>query len=110
MLKIKKGDDVLIVVGKDKGKFGKVVKIINRVKKKCVVKKLILDNLNLVKKCIKSDPRSNKEGGIIAKESLIDYSNVVLLNKYKVNVGRVSFLLNNNVKCRFSKKLKEFIV
>lgn len=72
MLKIIRGDQVILLSGKDKGKVGKVIQVIG-----C---KVLVEGVNLVKKHQKPNPARNVEGGIISKNMPIDISNIALLN------------------------------
>jgi large subunit ribosomal protein L24 len=69
-MKFKKGDEVIVIAGKDKGKVGAIAKVspsTNRV---------LVTGVNLVKRAVKPNPQTGEEGGIIAKESPIHASNV----------------------------------
>ena len=69
-MKFKKGDEVIVIAGKDKGKVGTIAKVspgTNRV---------LITGVNLVKRAVKPNPQTGEEGGIIAKESPIHASNV----------------------------------
>ena len=69
-LKIKKGDNVLVIAGKDKGKEGKVVSIDRK------AHRIIVEGINMVTKHTKPS-MANQNGGIIQKEAPIDISNVM---------------------------------
>lgn len=73
MNKIRKGDDVIVIAGRDKGRRGNV----QQVRKDG---RLIIDNVNMVKKHQKPNPQQNLPGGIIEKEAPIDVSNVMVFN------------------------------
>jgi len=81
MLKIKKGDTVVVITGKDKGKEGKVLAIIDG-------KKVLVEGINIVKKHSRAS-QDNPKGGIITKEAPLDISNVMYL--YKGKPTRVGF-------------------
>jgi large subunit ribosomal protein L24 len=72
MQKIKKGDDVVVITGKDKGRRGTVSQVL--------AGKLIVEGINVAKKHTKGDPNSGTAGGIVEKEMPIDTSNVALWN------------------------------
>jgi len=82
MNKIKCGDKVVVISGKEKGKIGFVKEIIIKLhrNKLDVNKLLIVEGINMVKKHIKSDPKLKKSGYIISKESPIHISNIAILN------------------------------
>lgn len=84
MRKIKKGDEVIVITGKDKGRRGKV----------SVVQddgKIIVEGLNLAKKHQKGNPQAGVSGGIVEKEMAIDASNVMLFNAKTGKGDRVGF-------------------
>ena len=83
-LQIKKGDTVVVISGKDKGKQGTVLSILDS-------GKVIVEGLNLVKKHAKPNPMKGIAGGIIAKEMPIDISNVALFNSATQKGDRVGF-------------------
>ena len=85
MNKIRKGDEVIILTGKDKGKKGNVVKAIPD------DDKVIVDNVNMVKKHQKPNPALNVPGGIIEKEMPVHVSNVALVNPATGKADRVGF-------------------
>ena len=85
MNKIKKGDEVIILTGKDKGKTGNVVRAIPE------NDRVIVDNVNMVKKHQKPNPALNVPGGIIEKEMPIHVSNVALVNPATGKADRVGF-------------------
>lgn len=73
-MKFKKGDEVEVIAGKDKGKRGQIVKVspsTNRV---------VVTGINLVKKATKPNPQTGEEGGIVTKEGSIHASNVMLVD------------------------------
>ena len=72
MNRIKKGDHVVVTAGKDKGKRGDVVSVTGD--------KVIVSNVNLVKRHTKPNPQANQPGGVIEREAPIHVSNVMLFN------------------------------
>jgi large subunit ribosomal protein L24 len=70
--RIKKGDQVVVIAGKDKGKRGDVVRVLGD--------KVVVSNINIVKRHTKPNPQANQPGGVIAREAPIDASNVMLFN------------------------------
>ena len=96
-LKIKKGDEVIVLAGKDKGKKGKIVKLLPK------LNKAIVSDINKVKKHQK--PGNNEPGGIVEKEMPIDISNLNYFDT-KLNKGvRIGFKLNKDgKKVRVNKK------
>ena len=100
MLKIKKGDTVKVIAGKDNGKEGKVVSV--DVKNNQVV----VEGINMVTKHAKPS-QGNPDGGIFQKEAPIDLSNVMYVHKGKAT--RVGFKMENDKKVRFAKSTGEVI-
>jgi large subunit ribosomal protein L24 len=72
MNRIKKGDQVIVIAGADKGKKGEVVRVAGD--------KLVVQNINLVKRHTKPNPQAGQPGGIVEREAPIHSSNVMLLN------------------------------
>ncbi len=102
MRKIKKGDTVKIVTGRDKGRQGTVLSVNER--------RLLVEGINLIKKHTKPNPDKQIEGGIIQKESPIDVSNVALLNTATGKADRVGFkVLEDGRKVRVYKSTGEMV-
>ena len=99
-MKIKKGDKVQIIAGKDKGKSGKVIQVITK------SNKVVVEGVNQVKKNVKVSPQ-NPNSGIITKEAAIDVSNVMLLHEGKPT--RVGYKVTDGVKQRIAKSTGEVI-
>jgi large subunit ribosomal protein L24 len=109
MQKIKKGDIVQVMRGKDSGKRGVVKKVIKS--KDGKVSKVVVEGANKIKKTIKPNPRIGKKGGILEMESPIDVSNVMLVDP-KLNIPtRVGFTFDKETgkKYRYSKKSNEIL-
>ena len=103
MNKIKKGDEVIVLTGKDKGRQGQVIKVINN-------RKILIENVNLVKKHQKGNPNTGQESGIIEKEMPIDASNVLLFNPMTKKGDKVGFkILEDGRKVRFFKSNNEVV-
>lgn len=100
MLKIKKGDTVRVIAGKDKDKEGKVISVDMK------NHKVLVDGVNKVTKHTKPS-MMNQQGGIIQKEAPIDISNVMYLHKGQVT--RIGFKIENGKKVRVAKKTGEVI-
>ena len=99
-MKIKKGDKVQIIAGKDKGKSGKVIQVITK------SNKVVVEGVNQVKKNVKASPQ-NPNSGIITKEAAIDASNVMLLHEGQPT--RVGYKVTDGVKQRIAKSTGEVI-
>ncbi|HSD36891.1 MAG TPA: 50S ribosomal protein L24 [Rhodocyclaceae bacterium] len=103
MDKIRKGDEVIILAGKDKGKRGTIVR---RVSAEFVV----VDGVNRVKKHTKPNPVKGQVGGIVEKEMPIHVSNVSLFNAVTQKADRVGFkVLEDGRKVRFFKSNGELV-
>ncbi len=100
--KIKTGDEVIILTGKDKGLKGKVLKIIKS------KDRVIVEGVNIVKKHVKPSAE-NPQGGIVEKEAPIHVSNVALVDPKSGKPTRVGFEMKDGKKVRVSKKSKEVI-
>ena len=98
--KIKKGDTVKVIAGRDNGKEGKVVSV--DVKNN----KVVVEGVNMVTKHAKPS-QANPDGGIVQKEAPIDLSNVMYVHKGKAT--RVGFKMENDKKVRFAKSTGEVI-
>ena len=95
MLKIKKGDTVKVIAGKDKDKEGKVIAVNQK------TGKVIVEGVNMLTKHTKPSAQ-NQNGGIITQEGPINVSNVMLVVKGQVT--RVGFKVEDGKKVRIAKK------
>ena len=103
MERIRKGDDVIVLAGKDKGKKGTVEKFAKG-------GKVVVQGLNLVKKHKKPNPNLGVPGGIEEKEMPLDLSNVGIFNPETKKPDRVGFKrLEDGRKVRFFRSTKEII-
>jgi|TARA_B100001057_G_scaffold386325_1_gene393228 large subunit ribosomal protein L24 len=103
MNKIRKGDTVIINTGKDKGKQGIVLKIVDS-------KKLLVEGLNMVKKHTKPNPSKGEQGGLINKEMPIQSSNIAIFNNASKKADKVTFKqLKDGKKIRIFKSNQEAI-
>ena len=100
--KIRRGDEIIVLAGKDKGKKGKVTKVL-------ATGKVIVEGINLVKKHQKPIPQMSVLGGIVEKEAAIDVSNVALFNNTTGKADRVGFRFEDGKKVRFFKSNGETI-
>lgn len=104
MRKIVKGDEVVVIAGKDKGRRGTVNKVL--VEKS----KVLVDGINMVKKHIKANPQAGIDGGIIEKEAPIDISNIAIFNPATGKADRVGVrTLEDGNKVRIFKSNNEVI-
>ena len=103
MQKIKKGDEVIVIAGRSKGQRGNVLKRMDD-------DRLLVENVNIVKKHVKGNPRSGENGGIIDKEAPIQISNVMLFNPHAQKGDRVGFkTLEDGRKVRYFKSDGEVV-
>ena len=83
MNRIRKGDQVIVIAGSDKGKKGEVVRVAGD--------KVVVQNINLIKRHTKANPQAGQAGGIIEREAPIHISNVMLLNPVSGKGEKVGF-------------------
>ena len=103
MNRIRKGDDVIVIAGKDKGKQGSVLNIMAN-------GRLIVSDVNMAKRHTKPNPNRGQPGGIIEKEMSIDPSNVMLFNPQSKKGDRVGFrVLEDGRKVRYFKSTDEVV-
>ena len=103
MNKLKTGDEVIIIAGKDKGRKGKLLKILDN-------GKVIVEGLNLIKKHTKGNPATGAAGGIIEQEAAFNRSNVMIFNPQKDGGDRVGIkVLKDGKKVRIFKSNQEVI-
>lgn len=102
-IKIKKDDKVKIIAGKDKGKVGKVIRVIEK------KNRLLVENINIVKRHTKPNAQ-NRQGGILESEAPIHWSNVMLMCSKCIEPVRVKTkTLDDGKKVRICRKCSEII-
>jgi len=84
MKRIHKGDEVVVTTGRSKGQRGHVLRVLGD-------DRLLVENVNMVKRHTKPNPGLNRQGGIVEKEAPIHVSNVALYNRGTAKADRVSF-------------------
>ena len=100
--KIKKGDNVMVMTGKDKGKTGEVLSVLP------VKERLLVRGVNIVKRHTK--PSQTAPGGIIERENAIHISNVALVDPTSNKATKIGFrILEDGRKVRFSKSSSEIL-
>jgi len=103
MRKLKKGDNVIVIAGRDKGKRGDVTRIVD-------ADHVVVAGVNQVKKHTRPNPMKNEPGGILTKEMPIQASNVAIYNPVTQKADRVGFrTLDDGRKVRFFKSNGEVI-
>lgn len=96
MLKIKCDDEVIVLAGKDKGKRGKVRKIVDD-------SRVIVTGINMIKKHTKPNPQAGVQGGIVEREAAIQVSNIAIFNPETSKADRVGFSVVDGKKVRIFK-------
>ena len=99
--KIRKGDNVIVIAGAQKGNEGKVIKIVSG------SNRVIVEGINLVKKHTKPNAQS-PQGGIVEKEASIDISNISIVTS-DGKTSRIGYRIEDDKKNRYSKKSNEII-
>ncbi len=102
MRKIKREDEVVVLTGKDKGKRGKVVRIVD-------ADRVVVSGINMIKKHQRANPQANIAGGIIEREAPIQLSNVAIFNAATNKADRVGFKVEDGKKLRIFKSNGEQI-
>lgn len=102
MNRIRKGDQVIIIAGADKGKKGEVVRVAGD--------KVVVQNVNIIKRHTKPNPQANVAGGIIEREAPIHISNVMLFNQASGKGERIGFnVLEDGRKVRVFRSSNEAV-
>ena len=103
MQKIKKGDDVIVITGKDKGRRGSVLRIMEN-------GRVLIEGINMVKKHQKPNPNAGVQGGIIDKEMPVHASNVMVFNPITEKGDKVGVkALEDGRRVRFFKSNNEVV-
>ena len=101
MNKIRKGDEVVVITGRDKGRRGTVIKVLGE--------KVLVENVNMVKRHTRPNPQKGTQGGIVEKELALAVSNVSHLDPKDNKPTRVGFRVVDGKKVRFAKRSGELI-
>ena len=96
MLKIKRDDEVIVLAGKDKGKRGKVRKVVD-------ANRVIVAGVNMIKKHTRPNPQAGIQGGIVEKEAPIQVSNIAIFNPDTSKADRVGYRVEDGNKVRVYK-------
>ena len=97
-MKIKKGDQILVIAGRDKGKRGRVTEVIKS------KDRVLVEGVGMIKKATRPNPSAGIQGGIIEKEAPIHASNVMLIEPGTGNPTRVGYKVVEGKKVRVSRK------
>ena len=101
MRKIKKGDNVVVIAGRDKGKRGDVSRVVD-------ANYVLVNGVNTVKRHTRPNPMKNEPGGIVSKEMPIHVSNIAIWNPVTGKADRIGIrMLEDGRKVRFFKSNKE---
>lgn len=104
MNKIKKGDEVIVITGKDKGKRGTVLSVIDQ------GEKLLVEGINDAKKHVKANPNTGERGGIVSKTMPIHRSNVMVYDPTKQKGSRVGIrILKDGQRARYFKSSDQLV-
>lgn len=102
MHRIKRNDEVIVIAGKDKGRYGKVIRVIED--------RIVVENINIAKRHTRANPVSGQAGGIVEKEMPLHISNVALLNPVTGKADKVGFkFLEDGKKVRYFKSNGEVL-
>ncbi len=103
MNRLKKGDDVIVISGKDKGRRGTVLRVLEGYR-------VVVENVNMIKKHTRPNPNKGETGGIVEKEAPIATSKVMLYNPRSKKGERVGYkTLDDGRKVRFFKSDNEVV-
>ena len=101
--KIRRDDEIIVLAGKDKGKTGKVTKVLVE------DSKVFVEGINLIKKHQKPVPQLQQPGGIVDKEAPLNVSNIAIVNPATGKADRVGFRIEDGKKVRFFKSNNELV-
>ncbi|MDO8332438.1 MAG: 50S ribosomal protein L24 [Pseudomonas sp.] len=101
MQKIRRDDEIIVIAGKDKGKRGKVLKVLDD--------RLVIGGVNLIKRHTKPNPNAGVAGGIIEKEAPMHVSNVAIFNGETNKADRVGFKVEEGKKIRVFKSTQKAV-
>ena len=103
MRRIRSGDEVIVIAGRDKGRRGRVLRMVDD-------QRVMVESINLVKRHTRPNPTRNQPGGIIEKEASIHVSNVMLYNPITEKGDRIGFkTLDDGRKVRYFKSNNEVV-
>lgn len=103
MRKIKKGDEVVVIAGKDKGRRGNVIRVLED------EDRVLVENVNVAKKHVRPNPNAGVQGGIVEREMPIHVSNVMLWNPKTKKGDRVGIREEKGKKVRYFKSTNELV-
>lgn len=100
MQKIRRNDEIIVIAGKDKGKRGKVLRVL-------ADDRVIVGGVNLIKRHTKPNPMAGIQGGIVEKEAPLHVSNVAIFNSETNKADRVGFKIEDGKKIRVFKSTQK---
>ncbi|MGV0005483.1 MAG: 50S ribosomal protein L24 [Candidatus Porifericomitaceae bacterium WSBS_2022_MAG_OTU9] len=104
MRKLRKGDEVMILAGKDRGRTGKILRVAT------MRERVVVEGVNMVRKHVKPNPSANKPGGIEDQERPLHVSNVALLNPVTNKPDKIGFkFLEDGRKVRYFRSSGEVV-
>ena len=101
--KLKKGDAVIVITGKDKGRQGKITRVM------VDESRVLVEGINMIKKHVRPNPNQEEPGGIKEREAAIHISNVAIFNPMTKKADRVGFKVVGDNKVRIFKSNSEQI-
>lgn len=102
MRKIRSNDEVIVIAGKDKGKRGEVLRVLDD-------GRAVVSGINMMKKAVRPNPNTGEQGGIVEKEAPIQVSNLAIWNTEDGRADRVGFRFEDGRKVRFFKSNQKAI-
>ena len=103
MRKLRKGDEVVVITGRDKGRRGTIIRVL-------AGDKVLVENVNMVKRHTRPNPARNTQGGIVEKEAPLHVSNVLLWNPVAKKGDRVGIrTLTDGRRVRYFKSNDEVV-
>lgn len=110
MQKIRKGDKVQVLAGKDKGRIGNVLRVITKPKKSALGMQVVVEGINVKKKHVKPNPQREEKGGIIPREAPMPVCKVALLDPTTNKPTRVGIkILEDGKRVRYFKASGEVV-
>ena len=100
MQKIRRNDEIIVIAGKDKGKRGKVLRVL-------ADDRVVVGGINLIKRHTKPNPMAGIQGGIVEKEAPLHVSNVAIFNSETNKADRVGFTVEDGKKIRVFKSTQK---
>ena len=97
-IRIRKGDEVVVISGKDKGAEGKVLRVLP------AKGRVVIEGVNMIKRATRANPQKNIKGGVVEKESAIAVSNVLLKDPDQGRGTRIGVRIESGERVRYAKR------